>query len=62
MGYPQRSDNIMQNMAREVNLMEHDRKLEAGKPVSEKQMKMGKIAFGITLAVLVLIVLLFFII
>lgn len=59
MGYPQRNDNIMQNMAREVNLMEHDRRQEAAKPVSEKQMKMGKIAFGVALAVFVLIILLF---
>ncbi len=59
MGYPQRSDNIMQNMAREVNLMEHDRRQEEVKPISEKQMKMGKIAFGVTLGVLMLIIALF---
>ncbi len=59
MGYPQRSDNIMQNMAREVNLMEHDRRQEAAKSVNEKQMKRGKIAFAVTLGVFVLIILLF---
>ena len=59
MGFPQRSDNIMQNMAREVNLLEHDRRQEAKKPISEKQMKMGKIAFGVMLGVLVLIIALF---
>lgn len=59
MGFPQRSDNIMQNMAREVNLLEHDRRQEAEKPISEKQMKMGKIAFGVMLGVFVLIIALF---
>ena len=59
MGYPQRGDNLMQNMAREVNLMEHDRKQEAGKPTTEKQKKTGKVLFGILLGLFVLLILLF---
>ena len=59
MGFAQKNDNIMQNMAREVNLMEHDRRQEAAKPVNEKQMKKGKIAFGITIGLLVMIIILF---
>ena len=59
MAFPQRSDNIMQNMAREINLMESDRKHEAGKPMSKKQKKVGKIMFGITLGLFVLLILLF---
>ena len=59
MGYPQRNDNIAQNMAREVNLLEHERQHEAAKPVSGKQQKIGKIAFGVVLFLLALIVLLF---
>ena len=59
MGYPQRNDNLMQNMAREVNLLEHDRRQEAGKPASVKQKKIGKIAFGIFLGLFVLLILLF---
>lgn len=59
MGYPQRSDNIMQNMAREVNLMEHDRQNEAAKPITEKQMKLGRIAFAATIGAIVFIILLF---
>ncbi len=59
MGFPQRNDNIMQNMAREVNLMEHDRKHEAQTPVTDKQRKIGQIAFGAVLGFIVVIILLF---
>lgn len=59
MGYPQRNDNISQNMMREVQLLEHDRKTQNAVPVTEKQKKLGKIAFGVVLALIVLIILLF---
>lgn len=59
MGFPQRNDNIMQNMAREVNLMEHDRKHEAQTPATDKQRKIGQIAFGAVLGFIVVIILLF---
>lgn len=59
MGYPQRNDNITQNMMREVNLLEHDRKTQSAVPVTDKQKKLGKIAFFAVLALIVLIILLF---
>lgn len=54
-----RRDNIMQNMAREVNLLNHDNKREAEKPISAKERKAGIIAFWCILALVVFIILLF---
>ena len=50
-----RRDNIMQNMAREVNLLNHDNKREAEKPISAKERKAGIIAFWCILALVVFI-------
>lgn len=57
-----RNDNIMREMAREVNLLEHDRKHEAQKEMSKSRRKAGIIAFWCVLAFIVFILLLFFII
>lgn len=54
-----RGDNVMKEMAREVNLAEHDRRTEAGKPVSPSQKKAGMIACCGLVAVIVIIVLMF---
>ncbi len=54
-----RGDNVMREMAREVNLAEHDRKSEAGSSVSPAKKKAGMIACGALVAVIVVIVLLF---
>lgn len=59
MRYPPRNDNIQQNLAREVNLLEHDRKTQNAVPVTERQKKLGKIAFFIILAALIFFILLF---
>lgn len=60
MGYGvQNKDNIMREMAREVNLMENDRKREAEKPVSESGRKRGIIVFWCMLVLPILIFLLF---
>ena len=56
MAFLQRSDNSMRNMAHEVNMVESDRKCEAGKPMSEKQKKVGKNIFGIILGLLFVLV------
>lgn len=58
---PGRGDNMMREMAREVNLMESDRKRESEKPASPAQRKAGLIAFGCVAAVIVVILLLFII-
>ena len=39
----------MQNMAREVQLLDYDNKMEAKKPVSERKRKIGVIAFWVLL-------------
>ncbi len=49
MNMSQRNDNIMRNMAREVQLLEYDNKMEAKKPVSEHKRKIGVIAFWVLL-------------
>ena len=54
-----RRDNIMQNMAREVNLMEHDNKTSSQKPISAKERKVGIIAFWSILALVIFLILLF---
>ncbi len=54
-----RGDNVMREMARETNLLEHDRKTEAGKNITPESRKKGMIAFGCMVAVVVVIVLLF---
>ncbi|MDO4302381.1 MAG: hypothetical protein Q4D94_00585 [Bacillota bacterium] len=54
-----RGDNVMREMARETNLLEHDRKTEAGKDITPESRKRGIIAFGCTLAVVAVIVFLF---
>lgn len=59
MGYPQRNDNITQNMAREVNLLEHARKIQSQKPTTKTQQKIGKTAFFVVLAALIFFILLF---
>lgn len=56
---PGRGDNIMREMAREVNLMENDRKREADMPVSLTKRKAGIIAFVGVAALIVAILLLF---
>lgn len=57
MGYPQRNDNLSQNLMRNVQLSEHDRKTQGA--ADEKQRKLGKIAFFAVLAAIVFIILLF---
>ncbi|MDE7334474.1 MAG: hypothetical protein K2O16_20035 [Lachnospiraceae bacterium] len=57
-----RRDNIMENMAREVNMLDHDNKSEAQKPISAKERKTGIIAFWCILALVVFIILLFVIV
>lgn len=54
-----RRDNIMQNMAREVNLLEHDNKTAVQKPISAKERKAGIIAFWSILALVIFLILLF---
>lgn len=49
------NDNIMRNMAREVQLLEHDIKTEGQKPISEKKRKIGLMVFW-TLLILVVAV------
>lgn len=56
---PGRGDNIMREMAREVNLMESDRRREADMPISPAKRKAGIIAFGCVAALLVVLILLF---
>ena len=56
MNMSQRNDNIMQNMAREVQLLEYDNKMEAKKPVSEHKRKIGVIAFWVLLFVVAVFV------
>lgn len=51
------NDNIMRNMAREVQLLSHDIKTEAQKPVSEKKRKTGRIIFWTLLVVVIAVVL-----
>ena len=50
---PIRRDNIMQNLARETTLLEHDRKRMQGEKVTEKQQTVGKILFWTLLVLLV---------
>ncbi len=59
MGIPQRSDNIMREMAREVNLLDDDVKREKEQPISPAKKKAGVIAFWCLLALLVAIIMLF---
>lgn len=54
-----RGDNIMREMAREVNLVESDRRREADMPISPAKRKAGIIAFGCVAALIVVILLLF---
>ncbi len=55
MNMSQRNDNIMQNMAREVQLLDYDNKMEAKKPVSERKRKIGIIAFWALLIIIVVV-------
>ncbi len=50
MALPNRSDNIMREMAREIQLLEHDNRREAQKEVSAKRKKIGVTVFWILLA------------
>ena len=45
MALPNRSDNIMREMAREIQLLEHDNRREAQKEVSAKRKKIGVTVF-----------------
>lgn len=54
-----RGDNVMREMARETNLLEHDRKTGAETPVSPANKKAGMIACCGLVALIVVIVLLF---
>jgi len=53
---PIRRDNIMQNMALEVNALEHERKRDVGEQKSKGKQRVGKIVFFVLLAVLLVIV------
>ena len=54
-----RGDNIMREMAREVNLLEQDRNNSAQEEISQKQRMRGQIIFGVIALALVVIVALF---
>lgn len=56
---PGRGDNVMREMAREVNLLDSDRRREADMPISPVKRKAGIIAFGCVAALIIVILLLF---
>ncbi len=51
-----RRDNMMQNMAMEVNAMEHERKRSQNEKPTKKQQTIGRIAFGVILLLVVIII------
>lgn len=53
-----RGDNVMKEMAREVNLLEHDRE-NTSNELNQKKRKLGRIACCIILAFIILILALF---
>ncbi len=53
---PIRRDNIMQNMALEVNALEYERKRDASEQKSKGKQRIGKIVFFVLLVVLLVIV------
>lgn len=53
-----RGDNVMKEMAREVNLLEHDRENTINE-LNQKKRKLGRIACCIILAFIILILALF---
>ena len=59
MGMDNNKDNIMRDMAREVNLLNDDVKREKEQPISPAKKKAGVIAFWCLLALLVAIIMLF---
>ena len=57
--YPQRGDNMMRNLAQEVNMLDHEQDVAKQKPISEKERKAGIFAFIVVFIILCIIVLLF---
>lgn len=53
-----KGDNVMKEMAREVNLLEHDRE-NTSNELNQKKRKLGRIACCIILAFIILILALF---